>query len=320
MKYLISLPVVSLLVLVSSCARQNCCFEDNVVKQTYIHRYGLEVPGEAWTESGKDGTVISILATGVKMTKSYAGGQLDGPTTYTYPHSETIEKIETYSQGILVSEVSHFSSGVPKKEVQYIAPTEQKITFWYENSTPRSIERYKDGLLISGDYYNADHKVESHVADGNGTRMVRDDYGLVISSDNIVNGKIATSQVLYPNGAPRETIPYANGVIEGQKKTFLPAGEPNSIENWVAGVQQGVTLVFQNGEKIAEVPYINGHKEGVERRFRDGGQKLVEEISWKDGIQHGPAYTYVEGAKSVSWHYQGRPVNKSIFDRLSRPR
>lgn len=318
MKYLIYLPIASLAV-VACAPRQQCCIEDNVVKQTYIHKYGVEVPGDQWVESGKDGQVVTALANGVKVTRSFEAGHLQGNTTYTFPHSETIEKIETYHQGNLTGEVIHFTTGVPKIEISYIGPNEQKIKYWFENSTPRAVEHLKDGLLVNAEYYNANHKLEAKVVEGSGARIIRDAYGLLVNSDKIEQGKITSSLVYYPNGAPKETIPYVNGIIEGQKKTFLPAGEPVTVENWVAGVQEGTTYVYQNGEKVSEVPYVAGHKEGVERRYRDGNT-VVEEITWKNGIQHGPVYTYVEGATSSAWYFQGRQVNKATFEHLSKPK
>jgi antitoxin component YwqK of YwqJK toxin-antitoxin module len=106
--------------------------------------------------------------------------------------------------------------------------------------------------------------------------------------------------------------------VTGQRRTFLPGGEPHTIEEWSEDHQEGVTVVYQNGEKIAEVPYLNGIKNGVEERFKDG-RFLVEEVNWKAGKKHGPCYSYVGEDTLITWYYEGQEVSKRQYDRLVNP-
>lgn len=281
--------------------------------RTYIHKYGIPVPQEEWKTRGEDGKIVSTLKTGVVVTKNYKKGYLEGETTYTFPHSGAIHRIETYSEGRLLSELENYPSGLTRRQVEYLSPLEERISIWYENGTPSSREEYRDGKLMEGDYYTLYRQVESRVDDGQGKRINRDEFGQLLSVDRIENGLLAQRMILYPNGSPKEIIPYINGKIAGRRQTFLPGGEPLTVEEWDAGRQQGLTFLFQNGEKVAEVPYFNGQKNGVEERFRDGYFR-VEEISWKNGKKHGPCYRYIGDEILVEWYCEGKPSTKAEYD------
>jgi antitoxin component YwqK of YwqJK toxin-antitoxin module len=311
--------VPAALLLTTGCVKDSPSYDECIVGQTYVHRYGVEVPEESWSESGQCGKVITKLGSGINVTTCYQEGTIDGEATYSFPHSEAIQKTESYSQGYKSKELINYTSGMPMKETIFISPTEERVTWWYENSIPRAVESYQEGALTQGEYYNYSHQLEANIANGNGTRVSRDPYGLLVSTDKFENGWQVSSMVYYPNGAPKESIPYVHGVVQGEKRTFLPGGEPNTSEQWSNGKQQGLTTVYQNGEKYAEVNYQNGQKEGVEKRYRDG-TTLEEELTWRAGLQHGPSASYVSGTKTTSWYYQGRPTNKAVFDRLTSAR
>ena len=42
----------------TACTRQGA---DNVVDETFVHKYGVAVPSDYWTSSGRDGSVISTI-------------------------------------------------------------------------------------------------------------------------------------------------------------------------------------------------------------------------------------------------------------------
>ncbi len=290
---------------------------DYVVDETYVHKYGVAVPPTFWKESGKNGAVVSTMANGVVVSRSYQEGVLDGDTSYSFPHSSQIEKIETYRQGDLVKTTNYYFEGTAKSEKE---PSDKEglytLSSWYLSGTPRSKETYNAELLVSGQYFDINNHKDASVEDSQGTRLIRDDYGHLLATDTIDQGQIALKTTYHPNGAPKEQIPYRNGVIEGSKKTFYPAGEPATIEPWTKGKQHGITLTFQHGEKLSDVPYVNGVKEGKEIRYRDG-KTVVQEINWKNGLQHGATTTYVGNTSKVEWFYQGKSTTKSDYDFLS---
>ncbi|MGA8164873.1 MAG: hypothetical protein WB791_07620 [Waddliaceae bacterium] len=291
---------------------------NNVIDQTYIHKYGVTIPQEEWVDRGEEGTVVSTLKEGVVVTENYAKGNLEGETTYTFPNSETIQFIETFSGGQLVQERENLPSGTPRKQVEYLPSDVKTITVWYESGAPHYRELYKGDRLIEADYYDANNQVESRIDQGQGKRINRDEFEQLISTDEFNNGEKILSTTYYSNGAIKEIIPYRDGNIHGQKKIFLPDGEPKAMECWENDQQHGITVVFQNGEKIAEVPYINGLKQGVEKRFSDDDH-LVEEITWRHGLKHGPCYRYLGEDTHVTWVYHGREVSQLQYCRLVYP-
>lgn len=302
----------------TSCAGSYYNSNPDVVEETYVHRYGVEVPQERWSESGQNGKVVSTLKTGVVVTRSYNSGILEGDTVYSFPHSSLTQKVETYSQGNLTKEVAYYISGEPAEQITYNGPNSWTLTSWYAGGAPQSKEEYENQRLVHGEYYNISHQIETQVNDGQGTRTRRDGEGQLVSTDSIQNGELVNSTTYYPTGAPKTITPYRNGIVEGTRRTYLQGGEPNTIEQWTAGQQQGITIAFQNGQKFAEIPYVNGQKDGIEKRFRDG-ITLVEEITWVKDVKHGPATAYIGDVTKVDWYFQNKPVTKGSFDLMSRP-
>lgn len=314
-KYKLPFGVLSLVILSTGCTPQNC---DNkcVVDQTYVHKYGVEVTPDFWSNSGEHGSVISTMSDGIVITHSYESGLLDGETTYTFPHSSQIQQKELYSQGTLLKQTTFFFDGTPQQEIAYDTPLGVKtVTLWYVSGTPKSIEKYSGDLLMSGEYFNSANQRDALVENYEGTRIVRNDQGQLLSTDTIQKGLLSMRLTYHANGNPKEKIPYNGGVIQGTKLTFNQEGDPNSAEEWKAGKQDGMSTVYQHGEKYAEVPYAAGVKQGVEKRYRDG-KDLAQEITWKDGQQHGPTTSYLGETEKTDWYYEGTLTSKSNYDFL----
>jgi len=313
--------IAILAVTTTACSGNRVNYEEQVIDETYVHKYGVAVPSDYWTSSGEHGAIVSTMGDGVVVSRSYSAGTLDGDTTYTYPHSSQIQKTETYRMGNLVKVTEFFFDGTPKQEAAYQSPSPEMttITTWYLGGTPRSTERYTDRQLVSGEYYTALNQKDALVENYQGTRLVRDDYGQITATDTIRNGQMELRQTYHPNGSPKETIPYVNGLPEGVKRTYQPAGEPDTVEQWANGKQHGMTVIYQHGEKLAEVPYVNGEKHGIEYRYRDGATK-VQQISWDAGDMHGPATTYIGDTAKTEWFYRDEPTTKTDYEfRTNKP-
>lgn len=302
--------LIGLLTTLTACNRP---YRGPVVEQTYVHPYGIEVPPDQWARSGESGQIVSTLKNGVVVTNRYSDGQLDGDTQYTFPHSDNIQKIETYSGGRLMREVHHTLTGTPMKETVYQDGNMKVVTLWYEDGSPQAKETYVRNVLKEAEYYNPNHVVEARVQNGEGSRINRDAYGMIESNDTISEGQLVLRTTYHPNNHPKEVIPYSNGMVHGMKKTYLPAGEPNTIEEWNCGEQTGVTSVYVGGEKFCEISYVNGKKNGMERRFRNGNT-VTEEISWVNDIRQGPTYSYVGETKKTDWYHSGKKVTKGSYD------
>lgn len=288
-----------------------------IVDQTYVHSYGVEVPPGYWNSCGRDGAVVTTTADGMKVSKSYAAGVLEGETTYSYPHTDTVQKKHVYNSGKIIKETDYYYDGTPKLEVANDSSTNiREVTFWYTTGSPKFREKYEGNRLLSGEYYNFSNQKEAAVDNFEGTRINRDDYGQLISKDTVQDGQRVLETTYHSNGAPKEMIPYQGGIVHGTKKTFHPGGEPNMVEEWFEGIQTGTTTVYLNGERYAEVPYLNGNKNGIEKHYKEG-TLVVEEIGWRHGKLHGPTHTYVADTVKTEWYYDGEPTSKANYERLS---
>lgn len=314
MKKMEAFVLMGSLALLSSCTKHNSYDNCHVVQESYVHKYGVEVNPCDWQSRGQHGKVISKLDNGVTVTKNYNAGRLDGEVTFTFPHSETVEKVETYDMGNLLKTVVKNESGVPMSQIEYTADGHEIVTAWFDDGTPQSRETYRGNTLVNGEYYNQHNQLESSVANGNGSRIERSAYGEIIAKDTFERGHMTNRVTYHNNGTPKAITPYANNVAHGLRKTYLPAGEPDTIEQWIGGTQHGATVAFKNGEKHSEVHYVNGKKHGVEHFYKDG-DTVVQDVAWVNGERHGPANTYIDGEVSkTEWYHEGQPVPKSVYD------
>lgn len=303
--------------LATGCKNRYQEVPDHVIEETYLFKYGIELPKEEWQSRGQHGKVVSTLANGVTVSKTFSSGTLHGETTYSYPYSQNIEKTEIYSHGAIVHEIWHYPSGAPRQEKRTGDNESLVETTWYENGAPKSLEIYDSkGMLTRAEYSDTHHHIDAKVENGSGTRLLRDAYGAIISRDQISEGEMVQKITYYPNGIPKEIVPFKSRLVEGELKTFHPGGEPNIIETWANGKKTGITIVYQNGEKIAEIPFVNGIRTGSERRYRE--ENLVEEISWVDDKRHGPTIVHLNGTQRQDWYYKNEAVTKKNFEVLNR--
>jgi antitoxin component YwqK of YwqJK toxin-antitoxin module len=307
-----SLATLSIFLTACSGNRTN---QAEVIDETYVHRYGVAVPSDFWESSGEHGSVVSTLSDGVVVTKNYSSGTLDGETTYTYPHSSQIRKSESYQMGTLTKETDFYYDGTPKTTTAYNSPNPEmtSTTTWYLSGTPRSVECYANQQLVTAEYFTPLNQRDARIENGQGTRLIRDDQGELISTDTFQDGQMTLRQTYHPNGSPREVIPYQNGLVDGVKRSYQPAGEPDAVEQWANGKQEGMTILYHHGEKFAEIPYVNNVKHGVECRYRDGTTK-IQEVSWSEGNLHGPTRTYIGDNVKAEWFYKGQSTSKADYE------
>jgi antitoxin component YwqK of YwqJK toxin-antitoxin module len=312
---------MKILLLLTALALAGCYSyrKNDIVKETYLHKYGTPLTPTDWESQGKEGQTVALRKDGVSVTTTYSQGEIDGPMTYSYPNSSTIRTCETYSHGRLISKQENYPSGIPMKEENYEEAGILKLTRWYEDGTPQTEEIYHNATLFSGEYRTPLNVVESRVIEGEGTRFCRAGEGELVSKDTIQRGQMVERVTYHPNGDPATITPYHNGLVEGIRLTFLQGGLPHTVEQWVQGQQEGGTTVYQNGEKIAEVPYHLGEKHGIEQRYRDG-ITVVEEVSWQNNIQHGPRTLYVDGEAKTEYYLEGELVSRPAYEWFNHPR
>lgn len=281
---------------------------NSTIKQSYIHKYGAELSKEDWDARGKNGQIITTNTEGITTSQTFSKGILQGNTTYSYPHSKTIQTTEAYDLGKLSSTTAHYPSGIPQKEEVYLSDMSVKISTWYEDGTPKSTEVIDGQSIKDGEYYSPSNELESRVVKANGIKMIRDHQGHFLSQDTITNGQLSSRRTFYPNGEIQSITPYSNGVIQGERKTYKLGGQPASIEEWAKGQKHGLCKIYENGEQVAEIPYVRGKKEGVERHFQNE-TILVREVTWAKGLRHGATKAYYEDATQTEWYFMDQKMS-----------
>jgi len=291
--------------------------EEEVVSRRFIHKYGYDVSKEEWESTEYPGQVITTLRDGVTVTATYEQGVLNGPTTYTYPHSQTKECTEYYDHGTLIKKINYSIRGIPSKEELFLAATHLKTTRWFKSGTPMCVEEYKDGKLVFGEYMNERNQLLSRIEEGNGVRFIRNDREEIIAKETYDEGSPCLQETYYRNGTPHLVIPLKDGKVEGEKKEFAETGEPLSIETYANDMKHGLCSYYQNGSKCEEAIFSHGMREGPERHYVDG-ETLVEETHWSQGVKHGPSTMFYDGLAKTDWYYNSRKVTKGKFNELSQ--
>ncbi len=315
MKYLSYALLAIVGLALSGCKKNNQ--DEDVVAQRYIHKYGYAVSKEEWDEREYPGQVITNMRNGVTITATYENGFLQGPMTYTFPHSQTVEHFYLYNQGAKVKEIHYNTMGMPVQERVQLSPSRHSVTMWYNEGAPLLIEEFVGDELLEGQYFTATNDIESRIEKGRGVRIHRDAYGTLLFKENYEQGFATKKETFYPNGAPESITFLDHGKIHGERKTFAPGGEPIAIEEYVNGLLHGNSTYFNNGNKYLEISYLYGQKNGIEKHFVDGNI-LTEEISWENDLQHGPTLVYIDSGIDQRWYYAGEQVSKKRFDENNR--
>ncbi|MCB1106549.1 MAG: hypothetical protein KDK76_00465 [Chlamydiia bacterium] len=302
--------------LVFSCQNSNKDHDENVVSKRYIHKYGYDVSKEEWTGANYPGQVITTLRNGVTVTSSYEDGVLHGPTTYTFPHSNTTESLNIYERGNLVKKTTYDLRSIPQKEEVFLSPSHVKITKWFQKGTPLSVEEYHNNELLEGEYFNERNETMHRVIKGAGIRVTRDQHENIVAKETIDGGFPILRETFHAHGIPHTVVPLSGGLIHGERKVFAPTGEPISVETYKKNVLNGPATYFQNGCRYLEISYKEGQKHGIERHFVDG-ETIVEETEWMDGQKHGPSVVFFDGMSRTQYYYNNQPVTKDRYRELS---
>jgi antitoxin component YwqK of YwqJK toxin-antitoxin module len=303
-----------------SCMATSCTETryETALKETFLHKYGVPVTKEEWARQGEEGQIVRILRTGVTVTNSYENGELHGESSYTFPNSSVVERIETYEHGVLKSRRFHYTNGLAKSEEHFDKDLVTERRTWFEEGTPQAIEHFEEGRIAKAEYRSKDNEILSKIENGCGERLHRHQNGELAYKENYQGGLLVERVDYYHTGDPSSITPFENNHIHGTRLTFHLGGLPHTAEQWRYGVQEGPTLVYENGEKIAEVPYVNGRREGIEKRFREDGE-IAEEVYWKADVQHGPRKLFVDQETKTEWYHKGDLVSRPTYERLNPP-
>lgn len=290
--------------------------ENNVVSQRYVHKYGYAVSKDEFEERRYPGQVITALKTGVTITSTYENGVLHGPSTHTFPNSQTVESYFLYNEGNLVKQIHYDIHGMPLREEIKLSPTRFATTKWYSDGTPMATEEYAGSELVEGQYFTRQNDIEARVLKGKGQRVIRDIQGILQAKEEVDQGNIVKRETFYATGSPESIAFYVAGALHGEKKSFAENGEPLATKEYIHGKLHGKTSFFKNGVRTVEVHYLDGMKNGLEIHYLDG-ETVSQEILWENDHKHGPSKYYVDGIAKVEYFYDGEPVSELKWKELS---
>lgn len=305
----------SLLLLATLLSSCNDNKEVSVVTQKYLHKYGYAVSKEEWEAKNYPGQVVTTLQDSVTVVSTYEDGVLHGPTTQTYPQSQTLESYKLYTKGVLTKEVQYDVRGLPKTEIVYTSPSQKTVTLWFDSGSPLSIEEYVGGNLVDGQYFSTNNEMEARVVKGKGQRILRNRSGLLLAKELIGEGIVTKKETFHANGTPESISFYSKGKLTGQRNIYNASGEPEAIEHYENGLLNGLAVYFKNGYKFLEVSYLDGLKNGDEMHYIDGSI-LSQRITWVDDKKHGPSTFFVDGAAHTKWYHNGALVSHRRFEEL----
>ena len=294
----------------AGCSRSN---QGEVVKTAYYHSYGPQMAETDWEDQGSTGEVVDVLKNGVEVRKEYVGGVLEGTSSWTFPRSKIVERVEEFKNGNRLSATVNYETGTPKIHEEWMKNDRRIVHAWYEDGSPRYVEEYQGEKLVEGQYVTADGDAESAVLAGHGVRIERSRNGALLSREQLFNSLVVATEAFYPNGQLREAMSFKDGLRHGQCRRYAENGEPLSIEQWTGGVVDGAQLFFEEGRPVRQIPFIMGKKEGIELHFRPGSEEVVEEISWHDNLRHGPSKTYLGSDVHAEWYWRGGKTSEQQY-------
>lgn len=286
--------------------------QPDVVKELFVAKYLGPIDQKEWESRGSNGQIITTYSNGVTVTASYRDGFLNGPMFTTFPHSQTPCTAENFENGVRVGITYYYTSGSPKREENILSKCGYKITTWYLSGQIQSVEEFYENRLNKAEYFAQSGEKEGDIACGCGARPVRDGYGKLLAKETFSNGHLARKDSFFPNGELAMSVPYSQGQVHGEVRTFNITGEPLAIEQWKNGFKEGLTTLFHNGAKAAVIPFLAGLKHGVEQHFQD--EILVEEVTWRQGKKHGRACVYFDGEPHEQWFHENKKIPKLAYD------
>ncbi len=319
MRYILS-PIsrfsfMTVLILLAGCYRGK--EEDSIVSKSYVHKYGYGISKAEFEEKKYPSQAVTILKNGVTVAETYEGGVLHGPSTYTFPDSQTIEYYLLYNNGVLVKELLYNSNGMPIQEFTQLSPHVYKSIRWYDEGTPMSIEEYDiSKVLVDGSYFNIRNELVSEVKGGEGVRIVYNPRGTIEKKEKIQKGLVTQRETFYANGFPETISFYSNGLLDGIRKVFSETGEPLSTKEYRRGRLDGKTSLYRNGALCVQIDYVEGAKEGLEVHYLDGGA-ISQEIFWNKDKKHGRCTYYTEKGPYVEYFHKGSKISEERWNELA---
>ena len=250
-------------------------------------------PSLVWNE---EGNLIAHL--------NYDKGVLSGLCTYFYP-SGKIEKEIPYVQDRIEGEVKEYwDEGQIKTKTIYRNGLKEGISFsfWPDESLCWE-EKYQEGLLQSGHYWNLSKETISEVADGAGFRPVFTGKGLTQLQE------------------------IRNGVAEGMVKTFDDSGTLKSEYYLKNGKKHGEEIEYYSERKRSSerpLPKISltwdqDAIHGLVKTWYDNGQMQSQREICRNQRNGASCCWYRDGSLMLMEEYENDQLVRGRYYRKNQP-
>lgn len=247
----------------------------------------------------------------------YKNGHLEGDNIIYYP-SQKIKQKSPYIMNQLQGICEIFD-----EEGNYLEKTRYKdnlkdgssLKYWKKNRLAHE-EKYEQGSLITGVYFDRLGNLIGQVKDGKGKKaFFNEDYSFELREfrNGAEEGEVT---VFDPKGKLKNSYHLKNGVKDGVEKVFDPVTQNETLElDWIAGKIHGVVKTwYPNGKLESQNEMSLNRKQGISTAwYMDGNLMLIEE--YDSGRLVKGKYFEKGNTTPISTISQGQGV-ATLFDKL----
>lgn len=241
---------------------------------------------KAWDDEGHPTALIP-----------YVKGSLSGVSVYYHPNG-TVAKTAPYKDGKIHGTLEAFDLvGRLIEKTPYLEGKAEGLSerFWATTGTPAAEEKFADGKLQTGVYYDVNGGLISEITDGHGYRAI------------------------YMNDALAELQQYQNGRLEGEVKSFSGPNKLKRLYHIIDGIKDGEDIVYYDGPACSKpqpkmsVHWHQGKLQGTIKTWYDNGQiESQREIS--DNKKHGLCTAwYRDGNLMMIEEYEADRLKKGEY-------
>lgn len=233
---------------------------------------------------------------------AYQKGDLSGKSFYFHSNGQ-VRKITPY-----------VGNEIHGEEIYYDVSGEKIGKFLYQNgkkhgksiyhgckTCPKFTEEYKQGLLLSGVYYNFDGRVISKIIDGNGLQTLYEE-GKIKAQYEFQEGRREGKVYLYTDERLHSEYTIKSDAKHGEEWVYYDTEAKDPVPklclNWYHGKLQGkVKTWYPNGVLESEKEMYNNKRNGPSSAWYSNGSVMLIEEYEQDRLVKG---LYMKkGEKSV---------------------
>jgi antitoxin component YwqK of YwqJK toxin-antitoxin module len=112
--------------------------------------------------------------------------------------------------------------------------------------------------------------------------------------------------VLLRDGAPQMEMSYAEGLLDGELRSFGPAGSLSAVVRYAAGRREGLSEIFDaEGRPMRLEPYRDDRLDGEVVEYWDEGTVRQRSL-YRAGLRDGETVTYGR---------DGKPTERQVFEK-----